>query len=139
MGSNTQKGKNMNKFLLRWVINAVALYAAIYLVPGIQLQSVGPNRWVAIILLALVFGLLNALLRPLIVLLTCPLIIITLGLGTLLINTLLFYLTGWIGTQFGWGFNIQGFWPAFLGALVVSIVSIILSMILKDELKNHRR
>jgi putative membrane protein len=139
MGSNTQKGKNMNKFLLRWVINAVALYAAIYLVPGIQLQSVGPNRWVAIILLALVFGLLNALLRPLIVLLTCPLIIITLGLGTLLINTLLFYLTGWIGTQFGWGFNIQGFWPAFLGALVVSIVSIILSMILKDELKNQRR
>ena len=127
----------MNKFLLRWVINTVALYAAIALVPGIQLQSTGPDRWVALILLALVFGLLNALLRPLIMLLTCPLIILTLGLGTLLINTLLFYLTGWIGSQFGWGINLQGFWAAFLGALVVSVVSIILSMVLKDELKKR--
>jgi putative membrane protein len=129
----------MPKFILRWIINAIALYAAIVLVPGIQLQSGQANQWLAILLLALVFGLLNALLRPLIMLLTCPLIILTLGLGTLLINTLLFYLTGWIGNQFGWGFTVGGFWPAFLGALVVSVVSIALNLILKDEMRPRRK
>lgn len=124
----------MTKFILRWLINAVALYLAIRLVPGIHLIS-GVNQWLAIILLALVFGLLNALLRPLIMTLTCPLIILTLGLGTLLVNTFLFYLTGWIGTQFGWGFTVDNFIAAFLGALVVSIVSVIMSMIFRDELK----
>ncbi|MEW5867633.1 MAG: phage holin family protein [Chloroflexota bacterium] len=128
----------MNKFILRWAINAVALFAAIQLVPGIELQSSGgQQQWVAFVLLALVFGLLNALLRPLITLLTCPLIILTLGLGTLLINTLMFYLTGWIGTQFGWGFFVRDFWSAFLGALVVSVVSIVLSLLLRDELKER--
>jgi putative membrane protein len=123
----------MNKFLIRWLINAIALYVAIAVVPGIQMQSTGSDRWLALILLALVFGLLNALLRPLLFVLTCPLIILTLGLGTLLINTLLFYLTGLIGTQFGWGFTVAGFLPAFLGALVVSVVSILLSLLVKDE------
>ncbi|HEX7973058.1 MAG TPA: phage holin family protein [Anaerolineales bacterium] len=122
----------MNNFLLRWAINAVALYAAIKLVPGIHLRSGGTDAILAIILLALVFGLLNALLRPIIMAMTCPLLILSLGLGTLLINTLLFYLTGWIGTQFGWGFTLAGFWPAFLGALVVSVVSILLTLLLKD-------
>ena len=126
----------MTKFILRWAINAVALYVAVAIVPGIELQSVGVGRWVGFILLGLVFGLLNALLRPLLMLLTCPLIILTLGLGTLLINTLMFYLTGWIGAQFGWGFYLRDFWSAFLGALVVSIISILLSLLLKDELKH---
>ena len=125
----------MNRFILRWLINAVALYAAIYLVPGITLQSTGMPNWVALVLLALVFGFLNALLRPVLMLLTCPLIILTLGLFTLLINTAMFFLTGRIGALFGWGLSVQGFWPAFLGAIVVSVVSIILSLILKDELK----
>jgi putative membrane protein len=123
----------MTKFIIRWVINAIALYAAVMIVPGIQVRTNLSEQWMAIVLLALVFGLLNALLRPLLLLLTCPLIILTLGLGTLLINTLLFYLTGWVGTQFGWGLTISGFWAAFFGALVVSIVSIILNLILKDE------
>jgi putative membrane protein len=125
----------MKKFVLRWIINAIALYVAISIVPGIHLRSSLSEGWVAILLLGLVFGLLNALLRPLILLLTCPLIILTLGLGTLLINTFLFYLTGLIGNQFGWGFSINGFWPAFFGALVVSIVSIVLNLVVKDELK----
>ena len=129
----------MPRFILRWIINAIALYAAIVLVPGIHLQSGPANQWLAILLLALVFGLLNALLRPLIMMLTCPLIILTLGLGTLLINTLLFYLTGWIGNQFGWGFTVGDFWSAFLGALVVSVVSIALNLILKDEMHPRRK
>ena len=126
----------MTKFILRWVINAVALYAAVVLVPGITMQSTGAQRWIAFVVLGLIFGLLNALLRPLIVLLTCPLIILTLGLGTLLINTFMFYLTGVVGTQFGWGFTVNGFLPAFLGGLVVSVVSIILSLLLKEEMSH---
>ena len=88
--------------------------------------------------LALIFGLLNALLRPLLQILTCPLIILTLGLGTLLINTLMFYLAGLIGQYFHVGFTVEGFWPAFLGALIVSVVSFVLSLFLKEEM-GHRK
>jgi putative membrane protein len=119
---------------MRWVINAIALYLAVYLVPGVNLEG----GWVSIIWLALIFGLINAFLRPLLKLLTCPLIILTLGLFTLLINTFLFWLTSQVGQAFGIGFTIDGFWPAFLGGLVVTVVSVILSLILKDELKKGR-
>jgi putative membrane protein len=125
----------MVKFFLRWAINAVALYVAVLLVPGIKMQPTHTSEWIVFILLGLVFGLLNALLRPLIMALTCPLIILTLGLGTLLVNTLMFYLTGVIGAQFGWGFTVQNFLAAFLGGIVVSVVSIVLSLVLKDEMK----
>ena len=125
----------MTKFILRWAINAAAIFLAIRFVPGISLQS----GWVSVIWLALIFGLVNAFLRPLLKLLTCPLILLTLGLFTLLINTFLFWLTGQIGHAFGIGITINGFMPAFLGGLVVSIVSIVLTMILKDELRGHSR
>jgi putative membrane protein len=121
----------MTKFILRWVINAIALYLAVYLVPGVNLEG----GWVSILWLALIFGLINAFLRPLLKLLTCPLIILTLGLFTLLINTFLFWLTSQVGQAFGIGFTIDGFWPAFLGGLVVTAVSIVMSLILKDETK----
>lgn len=124
----------MTKFILRWVVNAIALFLAVYLVPGVNLQG----GWVSIIWLALIFGLVNAFLRPLLKLLTCPLIILTLGLFTLLINTFLFWLTSQIGQAFGIGFTIAGFWPAFLGGLVVSVVSVVMSLILKDEFKRRR-
>jgi len=96
-------------------INAIALYAAVFFLKdnGINPQNDG---WLSIIFLAIIFGLINAILRPILMTLGCPLIIITLGVGTLLINTLLFYLTGIIGTRFGVGFTVTGFWPAFLGA-----------------------
>ena len=124
----------MTKFILRWIINAVALFLAVYLVPGVNLQG----GVVSIIWLALIFGLINAFLRPLLKLLTCPLIFLTLGLFTLLINTFLFWLTSQVGQAFGIGFTINGFWPAFFGGLVVTVVSVILSLILKDELKGRR-
>ncbi len=120
----------MTKFLLRWVINAIAIFLAIRFVPGIHLESL-----VSVIWLALIFGLVNAFLRPLLKLLTCPLIILTLGLFTLLINTFLFWLTGQIGQAFGIMLTFDSFWAIFWGALVITIVSIVLSMILKDELK----
>lgn len=124
----------MTKLIIRWVINAIALWVAITFVPGIQAEP----SWVGIIVLAFIFGLVNALLRPLLTLLTCPLLILTLGLGTLLINTLLFWLAGLIGSQFGVGFTVDGFWPAFFGALVTSLVSIILTLFVKDELQGKR-
>jgi putative membrane protein len=124
----------MTKFVLRWAINAIALFLAVYLVPGVTLQG----GWVSIIWLAFIFGLINAFLRPLLKLLTCPLIILTLGVFTLLINTFLFWLTSQVGQAFGIGFTIDGFWPAFLGGLVVTVVSMIMSLILKDEFKGKR-
>jgi len=120
----------MTKFILRWIINAIAIFLAIKFVPGIHLNSLFSIIW-----LALIFGLVNAFLRPLLKLLTCPLIVLTLGLFTLLINAFLFWLTGQIGQAFGIVLTFAGFWPIFWGALVISIVSIVLSMILKDELK----
>jgi putative membrane protein len=126
----------MTRLILRWAINAVAIWAAITLVPGIQPTAAG---WLPIVVLAIIFGLLNALLRPLLTFLTCPFIILTLGLGTLLINTLLFWLTGLIGLQFGYGFTVDGFWPAFLGALVVTIVSVVLTMLVGDDRRRPAR
>jgi putative membrane protein len=126
----------MTKFILRWAINAIALYLAVLILPGIDLRS----NLVSILWLALIFGLVNALFRPLIQLLTCPLIVLTLGLFTLVINTFLFWLTSVIGQSFGFGLTISDpvWWNAFLGGLVVSIVSVIMTLILKDELHNRR-
>jgi putative membrane protein len=125
----------MQKLIIRWLINAVALWVAITFVPGIHAQG----EWGALLVLAVIFGLVNALLRPLLNVLTCPLIILTLGLGTLLINTLLFWLSGWVGAQFGVGFTVEGFWPAFFGSLIVTLVSLILTLLVKDELEGKRR
>ncbi len=125
----------MTKFILRWAINAIALYLAVLILPGIDLRS----NLVSILWLALIFGLINALFRPLLKFLTCPLIILTLGLFTLVINTFLFWLTSIIGQSLGFGLIISDpvWWNAFLGGLVVSLVSVVLSLILKDELKGR--
>jgi putative membrane protein len=125
--------------LLRWAINAVALYAAIYLVPGIE-QPEGAT-WVSLIWLALIFGLVNAIIRPISTFLSLPLILLSLGIFILILNTLLFALTGWIGNQFGVGFTLAEPWflNAFLGSLVTGVVSILLTFLLRDELKKDRR
>lgn len=109
--------------LLRWLLNALAVMAAAYLVPGVNVQSI----WAALIA-ALVIGLINALVRPIILLLTLPINILTLGLFTLVINALMF----WLASTVVKGFNIDGFWPAFWGALVFWIVSWATSVIFQD-------
>jgi putative membrane protein len=119
-----------NSLLSRWFITAVAIWAAIELVPGIHPVREGV---VSILAIALIFGLVNALIRPLVMFMTCPFIILTLGLGTLVINTLMFQLAGSIGQRFEVGFTVDGFWPAFWGAVVVSIVSAILSSVLGEK------
>jgi putative membrane protein len=124
----------MTKFIIRWMINAVALYVAVLIVPGIVLRS----AWTDVLWLALIFGLLNALVRPLLKFLTCPLIILTLGLFTIVINTGMLLLTSKIGQALGFGLMVDGFWAAVLGSLVISLVSVIMSVILRDELKGKK-
>lgn len=128
----------MTKLLLRLGINAIALYVAIYLLNGRGITPQSTN-WLTFLWLALIFGLINALLRPILVAVSCPIIVLTLGLGSLLINTLLFYLAGLVGTYFNVGFTVDGFVPAFLGALIVSVVSFVLSLLFREELKGRRR
>lgn len=125
----------MNKFLLRWIVNSLAVWAAVSFVPGIHWS----NDWVSVIGLGLILTLVNAIVRPVAKFVGCLPIILTLGLFTLVINAGLFWLTGVIGNAFGVGFTVDGFWPAFLGGLVVSVVSIIMGMILRDELKGRRK
>jgi putative membrane protein len=124
----------MRKLLLRLIINAVALYVAVALMSNSGISPTS-QHWYDYLWLALIFGVINAVIKPILVVASCPLLVLTLGLGTLLINTLLFFLAGWIGTQFGVGFTVSGFVPAFVGALIVSVVSFILSQIFRDDLR----
>jgi putative membrane protein len=118
----------MRHLLLRWIINAVALAVAATFVSGIHVDG----GWLVLALVALIFGLVNALIRPVVTLLTCPLIILTLGLFTLVINAAMLLFASWIAGLLGIGFAVDGFWPAFWGGLVISIVSFVLSMIVHE-------
>ena len=117
------------KFLLRWLVNSVALYVAARIVPGIELG----NNVGVVLGVALVFGLINALIRPLLKLLTCPLIILTLGLFTLVINAVMLLLTSALSRAVGLTFVVEGFWPAFWGALVISLVSLAMTFLLRED------
>lgn len=119
----------MEGLVLRWLIAAAALFVAAKLVPGITVEG---NAWAAFAVMALVLGLVNAVVKPLLKLLTCPLIVLTLGLFLLVINALMLMLASWLSQTFGFGFVVNGFLPAFLGALIVSVVTMILSVFVKD-------
>jgi len=119
------------RLLLRWIIMAIALAVAAWTVPGIDVTD--QNGTIAVLLMAAIFGLVNAFIRPLITLLSCPLVLLTLGLFTLVINGICFSLASWFAQMLGIGFVVNGFWPAFWGAIVVSIVSFLLSLFLPDN------
>jgi len=128
----------MTKLVIRWLINFLALFAAAWLVPGISVD--GGGGWTVFAVMALILGLVNAILRPLLKLLTCPLILLTLGLFSLVINGFTLWLSSWIAVNwFHVGFYVDGFWAAFWGALVVSIVSLILSAIMIDKDEKRQR
>jgi putative membrane protein len=114
----------MRSLLLHWLFNAVALWVAAYLLNGLDFSG----DLVKLILVAAVFGIVNSLLRPLLTVLTCPLIVLTLGLFTLVINALMLLVTGWLSARWNLGFTVAGFWPAFWGGLVVGLVSLALSL-----------
>jgi putative membrane protein len=109
-------------FLIRLIVNALALMIVAYLLPGVHVTG-----FVGALVAAFVLGIVNAILRPILVILTLPIQIVTLGLFTLIINAALFY---WVG-HLNLGLVVDGFWPAFWGAIVLSIVSFVLSWLLR--------
>ena len=121
------------KFLMRIVVTAVALWAATRLVSGITFQG----NWIGLAGVALVFGVLNSFVRPVLSFLAFPLLLLTLGLFTFVLNAVMLLLTGALASKLGIDFHVAGFRAAFWGAIVVGIVSIVLSMLLPDD-DRHR-
>jgi putative membrane protein len=112
------------------VVNALALAAAAGLVEGIRVT--GDNQALQLVVVALIFGVINAVIRPVVMLFSIPFIVLTLGLVIFVINALLLMLTGWISNQLGLGFHVDGFWSAVLGSIVVTIATWLLELVLPD-------
>ena len=122
-------------FLIRLLVNAAALWVATQVVPGVTYDG----GLLPMLGVALVFGVLNASLRPLAKILTFPLIIVTLGIFALVINGLMLWLTSALSSTLGLGFHVSGFWAAFWGALVVSLISLLLSMLIREPARRIPR
>ncbi|MCL5959789.1 MAG: phage holin family protein [Chloroflexi bacterium] len=120
----------MRRIILRWAIISVGVLAAAYWLP----QYVSYRDWRSVIAFAAILGVLNAFVRPVVKLLTCPLQIITFGLFTFVVNALIF----WLASSFPVGVHVQGFVGAFLGALVVSVISFVAGLIIPPRKKNGR-
>jgi putative membrane protein len=119
--------------LIRLIINAIALWITALVVPGIDVGGSNAGQTVlTVVVVAVIFGLVNAVLKPIIKVVGCVFYILTLGLIALVVNALLFLLTDWIGQQFDLPFFIDGFWPAFWGAIVMAVVSWVLSLIVPE-------
>jgi putative membrane protein len=118
----------------RLLINAAALWVAIRVVPGISFDG----DWRLLFAVALIFGVLNVSVRPLLKLLTLPFLIVTLGLFIFVLNALMLWLTSAISDALGLGFHVAGFMPAFLGALVVTVVSFVLSLLVRPGTHERR-
>ena len=119
----------MIKLLVRWVVIALSLWAAILIVPGLNYEGSGLELFV----IAAIFGLVNAIIRPIVMFLSCPLVVLTFGLFILIINTLMLSLTIWLSSLFNLGFTSESFWTTFFGAIIISIISGILNLFLKDK------
>ena len=120
------------KLFIRWIITVISLIAAVLVIPGIEITA---NRaWFAIAIVAIILGFVNIFIRPLLTFLSCGFVILTMGLFMLVINAFTLWLSSWVAQNwFGIGFVVDGFWPAFWGGLVVSIVSFFLSLFLIDD------
>ncbi len=126
----------MTHFIIRLLANAAGLYVATLLIPGITVG--GRDYILTLLIVAFIFGLVNAIIKPILSLLTCPLYILTLGLFTFVVNALMLLLTSYLAQQVGLSFNVEGFIAALLGAIVIGIVSFILSMVLGGESRQSR-
>jgi putative membrane protein len=115
-------------FWVRWLVNAAALWVATRIVPGVTYIG----GWLPFLGVALIFGVVNAFIRPVAKVLTFPIIILTLGIFALVVNGLMLWLTSAMSDALDLGFHVRGFWAAFFGALVVSIVSTLLSMLITE-------
>ena len=114
----------MKKFIQSWAINTLAVLVAVYMVPGIRFKE--ESLWMPFVT-SLVLGILNAFIRPILMLFSLPLLIFTLGLFRLVINALLLYFVSFLLGRF---FEVKDFWAAFWGALVISIVSLLLNLVI---------
>jgi len=123
------------RFLIRLLVNAAALWVATRVVPGVSYSG----GWLPFFGVALVFGIVNAFIRPVAKVLTFPLIILTLGIFALVVNGLMLWLTSSLAGALDLGFHVRGFWSAFWGALVVSIVSTVLSMFVRESTSSNNR
>lgn len=127
----------MTNFLIRTAINGVALWVAAWLLDGIVLaedESTFASKFTTVILVALVFGVINAVVKPIATVLAFPAIILTLGLFTFVVNAFLLQLTEWLSSPLGLSFEITDFWwDAVIGALVITIVSMVLNWVLPEK------
>ena len=126
----------MQNFLIRVLINAIALWAAAGLISGISFgeEDAWTKKVVTIVLVALLFGLVNAVIRPIAKVLSFPFIVLTLGLFTFVVNAFMLQITEWIAEPLGLAFTIdEFFWDAVLGAVIITIVSWILSVVLPED------
>jgi putative membrane protein len=123
------------RFLLRLLATAAALWAAVLLVPGITYDG----GWLGLLGVALVCGFVNAVIRPILKLLTCPLVVLTLGLFVFILNAFLLWLTSRLSLALGIGFYVDGFWAALVGALIVGIISTVLNLFVgpKESAGDH--
>ncbi len=117
--------QQLRSVILKWLITSLAIFAAIYLVPGIHFT--GPGWQLGII--AAIFSVVNLLLRPILMLITCPMIILTLGMFSVAINALLLMFTANVAIYLGIAYSIDSFTAAFIGALVISFTSLILNLL----------
>lgn len=121
-------------FVLAVLANALALWVAAAVVPGIEFGGEGGELALTVTLVALVFGILNALVKPLIKLISIPLIILTLGLFLIIVNAIMLSLTSWLAGVLSLDFTVENFWwDAVLGALIISAVGVVTGMILPDS------
>ncbi|HET6636025.1 MAG TPA: phage holin family protein [Streptomyces sp.] len=124
----------MTNFLIKTLANAAALLVATWLLADITLTGESTGRkTLTLILVALIFGLVNFVVKPLVKLLSLPVLILSLGLFSLVINALMLLLTSWLADSFDLAFHVEGFWTAVLGGLIISIVAWILHVVLPDE------
>ncbi|WUJ73645.1 phage holin family protein [Kribbella soli] len=128
----------MKNLIIRLLANAVALAVASWLVAGITLQGATTGRRIlTLLIVAAIFGVVNAIVRPVVKLLSLPLLILTLGLLTFVINALMLWLTSWITGKLDVQFHVDGFWSALLGALIITIVGMIINLVLPDKAEVH--
>jgi putative membrane protein len=124
----------MLRFLIKTLINAAAIWVATAVVSGITLTSADWQRQtITVIVVALIFGVVNFVIKPIVKLFSLPLFILTLGLITFVINALMLWLTSWASGELKLAFHVNGFVPALLGSLIISIVAWALHMVFRDE------
>nr|WP_294693194.1 phage holin family protein [uncultured Friedmanniella sp.] len=128
------------RLILRLLANAAALAVATFVLSGISLTApTTEGKVITLLIVALIFGLLNAVVKPVFTLVTVPLVLLTLGLFLVVINGLMLLLTSWVSTRVDLGWSVAGFGTAILGALIVSVVSFFLNAFVPDRRSNRRR